>query len=390
MSHPLRVAILGSTGSIGKQALDVAASHPDLIQVVALTAHSNADVLLAQAREFRVPRIALAQPSAAERARALASQSDPFSFIGSGPEAVEEIAAGAVDVDCVLNALVGAAGLRVTVAALTAGKSLALANKESLVAGGELVMRLASPGQLVPVDSEHSAIFQCYLGEDARDISRIWLTASGGPFRGRTRDELSGVTAEQALAHPTWTMGPKITIDSASLMNKGLEVIEAHHLFGVSYDDIRVVVHPQSYVHSMVEFVDGSVKAHLGATDMRVPIQYAFSEPRRWSAPLAPVDFAEIGRLDFAEPDLEAFGCLALAFEAGREGGTAPAILNAANEVAVAAFLEGRCGFLDIERTVGNVLSRLDSEPLVSIEQVEETDSVARAEARRFLAAHEV
>jgi 1-deoxy-D-xylulose-5-phosphate reductoisomerase len=193
------------------------------------------------------------------------------------------------------------------------------------------------------------------------------------------------MTAEQALAHPTWTMGPKITIDSATLMNKGLEVIEAHHLFSVDYDDIRVVVHPQSCVHSMVEFKDGSVKAHLGAADMRIPIQYAFSHPDRWGAPLEPIDFAEIGHLDFGMPDLETFGCLSLAFDAGRAGGTAPAILNAANEVAVAAFLEGRCGFLDIERTVEDVLSRLQSEPLASLQQIEETDLRARDEARRLL-----
>jgi 1-deoxy-D-xylulose-5-phosphate reductoisomerase len=329
--------------------------------------------------------VALADPAAADRARALIRDDDPFSSVGSGGDVVEEIAAGVVDVDLVLNALVGAAGLRATIATLSAGKTLALANKESLVVGGELVTRLASPGQLLPVDSEHSAIFQCYLGESAHDVSRIWLTASGGPFRGLTREQLASMTAEQALAHPTWTMGPKITIDSATLMNKGLEVIEAHHLFSVDYDDIRVVVHPQSCVHSMVEFKDGSVKAHLGAADMRIPIQYAFSHPDRWGAPLEPIDFAEIGHLDFGMPDLETFGCLSLAFDAGRAGGTAPAILNAANEVAVAAFLEGRCGFLDIERTVEDVLSRLQSEPLASLQQIEETDLRARDEARRLL-----
>lgn len=385
MTNRLRVAVLGSTGSIGKQALDVARFHPDRVEVVALSAYSNAEVLLEQAREFGVRHVALADPAAAERARGLIRADDPFSSVGAGSAAVEEIAAGSVDADLVLNALVGAAGLRATIATLSAGKTLALANKESLVVGGELVTRLAAPGQLLPVDSEHSAIFQCYLGENAHDVRRIWLTASGGPFRGFTREQLVGMTAEQALAHPTWTMGPKITIDSATLMNKGLEVIEAHHLFGVDYDDIRVVVHPQSCVHSMVEFADGSVKAHLGATDMRIPIQYAFSHPVRWEAPLEPVDFAEIGRLDFAVPDLVTFGCLSLAFDAGRAGGTAPAILNAANEEAVAAFLEGRCGFLDIERTVEGVLSRVGSEPLESVEQVEETDSRARAEAHRML-----
>jgi 1-deoxy-D-xylulose-5-phosphate reductoisomerase len=216
-------------------------------------------------------------------------------------------------------------------------------------------------------------------------VTRIWLTASGGPFRGRSRDELRAVTAEQALAHPTWTMGPKITVDSATLMNKGLEVIEAHHLFGVSIDQVRVLVHPQSCVHSMVEFADGSVKAHLGATDMRIPIQYAFSHPRRWEAPLPPVDFAALGHLDFGEPDASTFGCLRLALEAGRAGGTAPATLNAANEVAVAAFLAGECGFLDIEETVAAVLDSVDSEPLRSVEQVEEVDARSRRLASEWL-----
>ena len=217
-------------------------------------------------------------------------------------------------------------------------------------------------------------------------MTRIWLTASAGPFRGRTREQLATVTAEHALAHPTWTMGPKITIDSATLMNKGLEVIEAHHLFGVTVDQIRIVVHPQSCVHSMVEFADGSVKAHLGATDMRIPIQYAFSHPRRWEAPLPPVDFAALGRLDFAEPDIETFGCLRLALEAGRAGGTMPCVLNAANEVAVAAFLAGECGFLDIEATVEAVMAAHVREPLESVEQLEAVDAWARQTARHKLA----
>ena len=271
-------------------------------------------------------------------------------------------------------------------AALVAGKTLALANKESLVVGGELVTGLARPGQLIPVDSEHSAIFQCYLGEDARDATRIWLTASGGPFRGRTRTELATVTAADALAHPTWTMGPKITIDSSTLMNKGLEAIEAHHLFGVGLEQIRIVVHPQSCIHSMVEYADGSVKAHLGATDMRIPIQYAFSHPRRWTAPLPPVDFTKLGRLDFAEPDFETFGCLSLALDAGRTAGTMPAAMNAANEVAVASFLAGACGFLDIERTVDAVMALHAAEKLESVDQVEAVDRWARKAARASLA----
>ncbi len=381
MTRPLRVAVLGSTGSIGLQTLQVAREHPDRVQIVALAANRSADLVCEQSREFGVHYVALADPSSADEASACLPST---TLVGSGDEAVVELAA-ASDADIVLNALVGAAGLRATVAALQAGKKLALANKESLVVGGELVMALAAPGQLLPVDSEHSAIFQCYLGEDARDVTRIWLTASGGPFRGSTRDQLKMVTAAQALAHPTWNMGPKITVDSATLMNKGLEVVEAHHLFGVSIDQVKVVVHQQSCVHSMVEFADGSVKAHLGATDMRIPIQYAFSHPRRWEAPVPPVDFAALGRLDFAEPDFATFGCLRLALEAGRVAGTSPAVLNAANEVAVAAFLAGECGFLDIESTVEAVLDSHESEALESVEQVLEVDARSRLRAAEWL-----
>lgn len=380
----LKVAILGSTGSIGRQALDVAARNPEHIEVVALSAYSNVELLFEQAVSFSVPHVALADTSSASVANDSVRAEHPFDVVGSGAEAVIALAAE-TDADVVLNALVGAAGLRATMAALDAGKTLALANKESLVVGGELVTRKARAGQMIPVDSEHSAIYQCLTGEDSRDVARIWLTASGGPFRGRTRPELAQVTADQALAHPTWTMGPKITIDSATLMNKGLEVIEAHHLFGTSYDDIRVVVHPQSCIHSMVEYSDGSVKAHLGATDMRIPIQYAFSHPRRWQAPLEPVDFTRLGSLDFAAPDLDTFGCLSLAFECGRVGGTLPAAMNAANEVAVGAFLGGQCGFLDIERIVRGVVEAHAVEPLESIEQVESIDEQARIQARALL-----
>lgn len=379
-----RLTVLGSTGSIGRQTLQVAAAHSDRVEVVALAARSNARLLAEQAREFGVQHVALAEEAAASEFRSLAG--DSVKVVESGAGAIERMARAESDgADVVLNALVGAAGLRATVAALESGATLALANKESLVVGGELVMKLARPGKLIPVDSEHSAIFQCYLGEESADATRIWLTASGGPFRGRTRAELAGVTPEQALAHPTWNMGPKITVDSASLMNKGLEVIEAHHLFGMPYEGIRVVVHPQSCIHSMVEFADGSVKAHLGATDMRIPIQYALSHPRRWDAPLAPVDFAALGTLDFAEPDLETFGCLRLAFQAGESGGTLPAVLNAANEVAVDAFLNHRCSFLDIEGVVARVLESSEREDLESLAQVEEVDSKARAQARDVL-----
>ena len=380
MSERLRVAILGSTGSIGRQALEVAAAHSDRIQVVALAAHSNHRLLAEQAHVFGVRDVALADAGAASRAGGLLTGTR----VGSGSAAVVALAEHP-EADVVLNALVGAAGLRATMTALAAGKTLALANKESLVVGGELVMAAVSPGQMLPVDSEHSAIFQCLLGEDARDVSRIWLTASGGPFRGRTRAELAFVTAQDALAHPTWTMGPKITIDSSTLMNKGLEAIEAHHLFGVSLDRIKIVVHPQSCVHSMVEYADGSVKAHLGATDMRIPIQYAFSHPRRWEAPVTPVNFANLARLDFAEPDFDTFRCLGIALEAGRAGGTAPAVMNAANEVAVAAFLAGQANYFDIEETVEGVLAAHERQPLESVEQIEAADEWARAKARERL-----
>ena len=372
----LRLAVLGSTGSIGRQALDVAARNPDRVQVVALSAHTNHDLLCEQARAHGVSTVALADPDAASKAdRCLDGVG-----VGSGPEAVQALAS-LPDVDIVLNALVGAAGLRVTIAALDARKSLALANKESLVVGGELVTCRAELGQIIPVDSEHSAIYQCLLGEPGSAVSRIWLTASGGPFRGRNRDDLAYVTSADALAHPTWSMGPKISIDSATLMNKGLETIEAHHLFDIDYDDIRVVVQAQSCIHSMVEYSDGSVKAHLGASDMRIPIQYALSHPERWDAPAEPVDFATLGSLDFEPPDLDTFGCLRIAFDAGRTGGTAPAVMNAANEVAVAAFLDQRCGFLDIERIVETVLSEHSVQALESIEQIEDVDAWARLTA---------
>lgn len=374
----LRLAILGSTGSIGRQALEVAERHADRVTVVALAAHANAELLAQQAQRFGVTELALADSHAAEEATRLLGRP-----VLAGAASVETLAA-ASGADVVLNALVGAAGLRVTVAALRAGARLALANKESLVVGGELVTALGRD-RIVPVDSEHSAIFQCLLGEPPASVSRLWLTASGGPFRGRSAEELRSVTVEEALAHPRWSMGPKITVDSATLMNKGLEAIEAHHLFGFDYDRIKVVVHPQSCIHSMVEFVDGSVKAHLGATDMRVPIQYALSHPERWDAPVPPVDFVALGRLDFEEPDLDAFPCLRLAFQAGREGGTMPAVLNAANEVAVAAFLASRAPFGAIAATVERVMAAHAVQPLDSLETVEAADAWAREAAARAL-----
>jgi 1-deoxy-D-xylulose-5-phosphate reductoisomerase len=376
----LRIVILGSTGSIGRQALDVVSRQPDRLEVVALAAGRSAERLAEQGKSLGVTRMAMSDEGAAARLSALL----PDAVVGSGARAVEALARE-TDADIVLNALVGAAGLRASVATLEAHRTLALANKESLVAGGHLVTDLATPGQIVPVDSEHSAIHQCLVGEDDADVRRLWLTASGGPFRDRTREELQNIGPSEALAHPTWSMGPKITVDSATLMNKGLETIEAHHLFGVGYDDIRIVVHPQSCVHSMVEFADGSVKAHLGATDMRIPIQYAFSHPRRWPSSVQPVDFTTLGRLDFSAPDLETFRCLALALEAGRAGGTMPAVMNAANEIAVAAFLDGKCSFLGIADVVEKVMELHAPERLESLEQVDLVDSWARQTARSAL-----
>jgi 1-deoxy-D-xylulose-5-phosphate reductoisomerase len=378
----VRVAVLGSTGSIGRQTLEVAAASPERVEIVALAANSSGDALAAQARAFDVRHVAIAQRSAAPCPDDLPAGA----VCGTGMEAVAALAADA-GADVVVNALVGAAGLRASESALRAGMRLALANKESLVVGGELLMPLAGPGQLVPVDSEHSAIFQCLEGEPPHAVALIWLTASGGPFRGYSREQLASVTVEQALAHPRWTMGPKITIDSATLMNKGLEAIEAHHLFGVAFDRIRPVVHPQSTVHSMVEFVDGSVKAHLGAADMRIPIQYALSYPDRWSAPAAPLDFTRIGSLDFEEPRPDVFRCLDLALQAGRTGGTLPAVLNAVNEVAVAAFLAGEIALTDIDRIVGNVMGAHDTRAVESFEQLEEVDAAARDLARALVSA---
>ena len=339
-----------------------------------------------------------------------ASNADARSFgaergegsLGFGAQAVAALAQ-LPEADVVVNALVGAAGLRASYDTLRAGKVLALANKESLVVGGDLIMPLAAQvdarrraagtapahgpaGALMPIDSEHGAIYQCLIGEDAREVARLWVTASGGPFRGRTRAQLAGVTAAEALAHPTWSMGAKITIDSSTLMNKGLEVIEAHHLFAMPYDRISVVVQPQSAIHSMVEFADGSVKAHLGTTDMRIPIQYALSYPERWDAPVAPLDFTQLGSLEFAAPDTDTFRCLALARAAGERGGTLPCVMNAANEVAVAAFLAGEGTYLGIAECVEAVMEAHEAagvQRVESLEQLEELDAWARAEARR-------
>ena len=376
-----RLAILGATGSIGMQALEVAAAHEDL-QVVALAAGSDVAGLVAAARVTGAEHVALADPDAA--ANAAAELGRP---VLSGPGALAALVTES-GADVVLNAVVGAAGLEASLTTLNAGLDLALANKESLVAGGELVLAAArrGGGLILPVDSEHSALQQC-LGDLPREqVSSLVITASGGPFRGRTRAELADITVEQALAHPTWTMGAKITIDSATLMNKGLEVIEAHMLFDLPYSAIEVVVHPQSIVHGMARLRDGALIAHLGHPDMRVPISYALTYPRREAVPARPLDWQEAFSLDFEPPDLETFGCLRLAIEAGEAGGTAPAVLNAANESAVAAFLTGEIGFLEIEALVAHALDVVAPVSLDSFETVVAADAAARAAVASRLA----
>src|SRR3954453_13701643 len=337
---PRRLLVLGSTGSIGTQALEIVEGSGDL-ELIGLSAESSWEALVEQARRFGVKRIALADADAG--ARAAEAWTEGEVLVGAQGLVELVVSSGA---DLVLNALVGSAGLGPTIAALGGGIDLALANKESLVVGGELVTALAEAtgAHLIPVDSEHSALFQLLEGQRPGTVDRLVLTASGGPVRGRTG--LGGVAREGALAHPTWAMGGKITIDSATLMNKGLELIEAHHLFGVPYDAIHVVVHPQSIIHSLIQLNDGAALAHLGYPDMRVPISYALHPPERVDVPVAALDLVELGSLTFEPPDLEAFPCLRLAREAARAGGTAPCVLNAANEIAVHAFLAGRLGFL--------------------------------------------
>lgn len=380
---PKRVCVLGSTGSIGTQALDVARRHPEFVKIVALSANTQAELLLEQAREFSVEHAVLANVEIAEAWRAR------FAEIGAtlhaGSEAIVELC-NLPEVDMVVNSLVGAAGMQASYATLVAGKQLALANKESLVVGGDVLMPLSTHETLLPIDSEHGAIYQCLLGEDPAEVTRLWVTASGGPFRGKKAADLQNITVEQALSHPTWNMGRKISIDSSTLMNKGLEVIEAHHLFAMPYDKIAVVVQPQSAIHSMVEFTDGSVKAHLGTTDMRIPIQFALSYPARWSAPVEPLDFRTLGSLEFEAPDLGTFRCLALAIEAGTTGGTLPAVMNAANEVAVAAFLAEQIPYLGIaelvERAMNHAVREGSVQAATSIDQLLAIDAETRVYAR--------
>lgn len=377
MSRP--VVVLGATGSIGTQTLEVVEALG--MEVASLAARRPSQELAEMAERFPGASVVVVagEPEEREEFRRLVGR--PVSF---GVEGLLETAASAGSV--VVNGIVGAAGLEATVAALQAGNRVALANKESLVSGGPVVKSTLAEhgGELIPVDSEHSALYQCLLGEPADSVSKLVLTASGGPFRGRSRESLAKVTPEEALRHPTWDMGPRITVDSATLFNKGLEVIEAHHLFDVPYGRIKVVVHPQSVLHSLVEFVDGSWKGHLGHADMRIPIQYALTTPERMPAATEP--FVLAGRqLTFEEPDREAFPALDIAYRAGRLGGSAPAALNAADEVAVDAFLHGRLGFVEIARVVEDVVDAVEWRQVSTVQEVREVDGEARAAAQRLI-----
>ncbi len=373
-----RVCILGATGSIGRQTLDVCSRHAERLEVVGLAAGSDARGLAEAAARLHVRDLALSDASSASRE--LLAELAPSAACEFGERAVAELCER-VDASIVLVAIVGAAAIAPTLAALRTGARVALANKECLVAAGSLVCAAAAPGQIIPVDSEHSAIFQCLQAGRPSELSRIWLTCSGGPFRGLTREELAHVTAQDALRHPTWNMGPKITIDSADLMNKGLEVIEATWLFGLDASKVSVLVHPQSLVHSMVEFADGETIAQLGAPDMRGAIQYAMSYPERWKAPMEAPDWRKMGPITFDAPDFEVFRCLALAMEAAHVGGTMPAAMNAANEVANAAFREGRIRMTEIDEVIEVVMDTTSPASVESLEQILEVDSRARRAA---------
>jgi 1-deoxy-D-xylulose-5-phosphate reductoisomerase len=381
-----RLVILGSTGSIGTQALDVVRRNRDRFQVVGLAAGSNQDLLVGQVREFIPPTVAVGDAQAAAELRsALEGLRDVEVLVG--PDAAERLARES-EADMVLNAMVGAVGLAPTLAALQSGKMLALANKESLIVGGELVMDLVKgePDRLVPVDSEHAALAQCLRGERREDLVRVIITASGGPFRGWSREELTRASVKEALAHPTWQMGPKITIDSATLMNKGLEVIEAHYLFDLDYTEIDVVVHPESVIHGVAQLRDGSMVAQLSAPDMRLPIQLALAYPDRLPSGIRPLDLATVKALTFEPVDRDAFPALDLAYRAGQAGGTYPGVLNAANEVAVMGFLEGKLALTGIPDVVARVLDEHQPASVVSVVSLERADGWARRRASELIA----
>ncbi|MBS1544588.1 MAG: 1-deoxy-D-xylulose-5-phosphate reductoisomerase [Bacteroidetes bacterium] len=384
MMLPKRLALLGSTGSIGRQTLEVVEALRGNFVIEVLTAQNNASLLIEQAKKFRPNAVVIANEDYYEVVKGALS-SEPIK-VYAGEKALQSVVTMDT-IDLVLTALVGYSGLRPTLAAIESGKNIALANKETLVVGGDLVTRKAAEKRvaLLPVDSEHSAIFQCLMGEFHNPVEKITLTASGGPFRGRKRDELAQVTKAQALKHPNWTMGAKVTIDSATLMNKGLEVIEAKWLFGLKPSQVEVIVHPQSIVHSLVHFADGSVKAQLGLPDMRLPIQFALTYPERLKNEFPRFDFARYPSLTFEPPDTETFRNLALAFEALEQGGNKPCVLNAANEVAVAGFLEDQIGFLEMSTVVEQCLAKSPYIKEPSLEDYIETDRWARAKARELV-----
>ena len=387
-----RVAVLGATGSIGTSALDVIARHPETMRASALAAGRQVEALLEACRRHRPDDAAIADEAALPRLCEGLREAGLSTRAHGGMEAIAALA-GDGGSDTVVAAIVGAAGLDSTLAAARSGKRLLLANKESLVLAGELVMAAAREhgARIIPIDSEHNAIFQCLPADgDCADVRRLVLTASGGPFRGRERASLAEVTPAQAVAHPKWSMGPKISVDSATLMNKGLEVIEAHHLFGLPANRIDVLVHPQSLVHSLVEFVDGSTLAQLGLPDMRTALAVGLGWPRRIASGVGGLDLLAQGRLDFEAPDTDAFPCLRLAFDALRAGGTAPAVLNAANEEAVSAFLQGRIGFLSIPALVEDALAALPARPAASLGALRDADALARASTRAALARHAI
>ncbi len=380
-----KIALLGSTGSIGTQALDVIRQHPDRFDAYVLTANNNVDLLAAQARQFRPDAVVIANEEKYDRLRDLLA--DMPVKVYAGAQALCEVVEAA-PVDMVLAAMVGFSGLRPTVSAIRAGKAVALANKETLVVAGDVITRLAAESRVpvLPVDSEHSAIFQCIVGEGRNQIAKILLTASGGPFRSMSREQLSGVGSAEALCHPNWKMGAKITIDSATMMNKGFEMIEACWLFGVRPSDVEVVVHPESIVHSAVRFADGAVKAQLGLPDMRLPIQYALSFPER--LPLEGndgPDLFSLGRLTFERPDVDRFPCLQLAYDAAEQGGNVPCVMNAANEVANAAFREGRIAFPAIAEVIARAMQRVARVASPTLDDYFATDAEARSVAAEIM-----
>lgn len=380
MKRQKNIAILGSSGSIGKNSLEVISNFPDQFRVSYLTVNKNVDVLNEQVRRFSPRGVVVLDERSASVCRKLVNGTTEVLI---GEEGLGEIVQRD-DVDVVISSLVGFAGLRPTIKAIEAKKKIALANKETLVVAGQIIMDLVRKNgvTLIPVDSEHSAIFQCLVGESASHIGKIILTASGGPFLNTPAEELRSVTIQQALNHPNWKMGNKITIDSATLMNKGLEVIEAHWLFGIARENIEVVIHPQSIIHSMVEFVDGSVKAQLGIPDMKIPIQYALTYPERVLSDFVRIDFPKLKSMTFFEPDLERFKCLRLAFDALEKGGTMPAALNAANEIAVGEFLDGKISFLQIPETICRTMDQHACKPDPTLDDIVEADSLARRFAR--------